>query len=74
MDAEIGKELEATVAARRELGEGHDDELIASFLDRIERRLDHHRPGGEPSPELVRAFDGRGVDPRVALRAFVEAS
>ena len=24
--------------------------------------------------ELVRAFDGRGVDPRVALRAFVEAS
>ena len=33
-------ELEATVAARQELGPGHDDELIAGFLDRIEREID----------------------------------
>ena len=56
MDAEIGKELEATVAARRELGGEHDDELIAGFLERIERRLGErgHKPPKEPSPELVR--------------------
>jgi hypothetical protein len=34
------EELEATVAARRELGPAHDEELIAGFLDRIEREID----------------------------------
>jgi len=29
-----------TVAARQELGPGHDDQLIAGFLDRIEHELD----------------------------------
>jgi hypothetical protein len=29
-----------TLAARRELGSGHDDELIAGFLERIDRELD----------------------------------
>ncbi len=33
-------ELEATLAARRELGPAHDAELIAGFLDRIEREID----------------------------------
>ena len=33
-------ELEATVAARRELGPAHDDELIAGFLDRIGKEID----------------------------------
>ena len=33
-------ELEATIAARRELGTAHDDELIAGFLDRIEKEID----------------------------------
>ena len=33
-------ELEATVAARRELGPAHDDELVAGFLDRIQREID----------------------------------
>ena len=37
---EVRKELEATIAARRELGDGHDDELIAGFLQRIEHRLE----------------------------------
>jgi hypothetical protein len=56
VDAEIGRELEATVAARRELGPDHDDELIAGFLERIERRLGERtgRRESNPSPEVVR--------------------
>ena len=34
------QELEATLAARQELGPAHDDELIAGFLDRIEKEID----------------------------------
>ncbi len=34
------QELEATIAARRELGAAHDDELVAGFLDRIEKEID----------------------------------
>lgn len=34
------RELEVTVAARQELGPGHDDHLIAGFLERIDRELD----------------------------------
>ena len=33
-------ELEATIAARQELGTAHDDQLIAGFLDRIEKEID----------------------------------
>jgi hypothetical protein len=33
-------ELEATLAARQELGPGHDDTLVAGFLDRIDREID----------------------------------
>ena len=29
-----------TLAARRELGDAHDDALVAGFLDRIDRELD----------------------------------
>jgi hypothetical protein len=36
----VKHELEATLAARRELGPGHDEALTAGFLDRIERELD----------------------------------
>jgi hypothetical protein len=34
------RELEATIAARQELGLAHDTELIAGFLDRIEKEID----------------------------------
>ena len=34
------QELEATVAARRELGPEHDEALIAGFLERIEKEID----------------------------------
>jgi len=40
MEERARHELEATVAARRELGAGHDDELVSGFLDRIDRELD----------------------------------
>ena len=36
------QELAATLAARKELGTAHDQELIAGFLDRIEHELDAH--------------------------------
>ena len=39
-DDEARQELEATLAARRELGPGHDDELIGGFLDRIDREIE----------------------------------
>jgi hypothetical protein len=34
------QELEATIAARQELGPAHDDQLVAGFLDRIEQEID----------------------------------
>jgi hypothetical protein len=33
-------ELEATVRARQELGPSHERDLVAGFLDRIEREID----------------------------------
>jgi hypothetical protein len=33
-------ELEVTLAAREELGPGQDDQLIAGFLERIDREID----------------------------------
>ncbi len=40
MHEDVRHELEATLAARRELGPAHDAELVAGFLDRIEREID----------------------------------
>jgi hypothetical protein len=40
VESHTRNELEATVAARRELGPAHDEELIAGFLDRIEKEID----------------------------------
>lgn len=34
------RELEATLAAREELGPRHDDDLVAGFLERIDREID----------------------------------
>jgi hypothetical protein len=39
---ETKAELEATIAARRELGPAHDQELIQGFLERIGKELDRH--------------------------------
>jgi hypothetical protein len=40
MEVETQKELEATLAARRELGPEHEAHLVAGFLDRIEQEID----------------------------------
>ncbi len=40
VDADVKRELEATVEARRELGPEHDEHLIAGFLDRIDKEID----------------------------------
>ncbi|MFG3260381.1 hypothetical protein [Streptomyces sp. NPDC048172] len=39
-DPELKKELDATLATRRELGPEYEDELIDSFLEKVEQRLD----------------------------------
>jgi hypothetical protein len=52
MEPEARQEIEATVAARRELGPGHDEQLIAGFLQRMEseldRRIDERLAAREP--------------------------
>jgi hypothetical protein len=60
MEPETQQELDATLAAREELGPGHDQELVAGFLDRIgkeiDRRVDdrlaHSRRGGGHRADL----------------------
>jgi len=49
VDPDIRRELEATVEARRELGDAHDEELIDSFLERLDQRLTGHRASDERS-------------------------
>lgn len=40
-DPELTRELNATLQTRRELGQEYEEELIASFLDKIDQRLDN---------------------------------
>ncbi|MGW3623552.1 hypothetical protein [Streptomyces sp. NPDC000880] len=39
-DPELEKELDATLHARRELGEEYESALVESFLEKVEQRLD----------------------------------
>ena len=39
-DAELKKELDATLHARKELGEEYESALVDSFLGKVEQRLD----------------------------------
>lgn len=39
-DAELKKELDATLHARKELGDEYESVLVDSFLDKVEQRLD----------------------------------
>ncbi|MEV6169530.1 hypothetical protein AB0L99_15055 [Streptomyces sp. NPDC051954] len=39
-DAEIKKELNATLQARRELGEDYESALVDSFLEKVDQRID----------------------------------
>ncbi|GHI07158.1 hypothetical protein AQI88_22165 [Streptomyces cellostaticus] len=38
--ADLKKDLDATVRARRELGEEYDSALVDSFLEKVEQRID----------------------------------
>jgi hypothetical protein len=40
IDPVTKRELEVTIAARKELGPEHDDQLVAGFLERIDQELD----------------------------------
>lgn len=40
LDPELRKELDATLRARRDLGEEYEPALVESFLDKVEERLD----------------------------------
>lgn len=39
-DADLKKELNATLQARRELGEEYESALVDSFLEKVEQRID----------------------------------
>ncbi|MFE6285951.1 hypothetical protein [Streptomyces sp. NPDC057877] len=39
-DAELKKELDATLRARRDLGEEYDSALVESFLEKVDQRMD----------------------------------
>ncbi|GAQ55518.1 hypothetical protein [Streptomyces acidiscabies] len=39
-DTELKKELDATLHARRELGEEYDSALVESFLEKVDQRID----------------------------------
>ncbi|MFJ6725617.1 MULTISPECIES: hypothetical protein [unclassified Streptomyces] len=39
-DAELKKELHATLQARRELGEEYESALVDSFLEKVDQRID----------------------------------
>ncbi|MFF8973278.1 hypothetical protein [Streptomyces sp. NPDC014995] len=39
-DAELKKELNATLQARRELGEEYEPALVESFLEKVDQRID----------------------------------
>ncbi|MBC7308208.1 MAG: hypothetical protein H5T80_15055 [Dietzia sp.] len=39
-DADLKKELDATLRARRDLGEDYDSALVESFLEKLDQRMD----------------------------------
>ncbi|UED85958.1 hypothetical protein [Streptomyces profundus] len=39
-DTDLKRDLEAAVQTRRELGEGYESELVDSFLEKVEQRID----------------------------------
>jgi hypothetical protein len=39
-DTDLKKELDATLQARRELGEEYDSALVESFLEKVDQRID----------------------------------
>ena len=79
MDIETQQELDATLAARQELGPSHDKELVAGFLDRIEHEIDrrvderlaHSRRGGSHRADLGILGGALGIVAAAAALAIV---
>jgi hypothetical protein len=57
VDPETRQELEATLAARSELGPAHDANLIDGFVERLDARLAERRPARPP----------KALDPTVSV-------
>ena len=64
---EIGRDLEATIEARRELGREHETALVEAFLDRMEKRLAERQPA---TPSRRERDDARGQAFVLALASF----
>ena len=58
---ELRHDLEATLAARQELGPAHEAELVARFADRLEAEVDQR------ARELARKREPAGVNLPLAL-------
>ena len=64
MEGEPQKELEATVAARKELGPEHEEHLIAGFLERIDKEIDRRveeRVARRHRPQLALGKETVGI-------------
>jgi hypothetical protein len=55
------EDVRATIEARRELGETHEDELVDAFVARIERRLADRPPARRHRSEGNRTSGGIAV-------------
>ncbi|OEV10438.1 hypothetical protein AN220_31210, partial [Streptomyces nanshensis] len=63
-DHELRKELDATLQTRRELGPEYENELLDSFLEKVEQRLDtvvDKRVRRRMAEEQMVAARGNGV-------------
>jgi hypothetical protein len=65
--SETRQELEATIAARRELGREHEPELIDAFLERLEQRLAER---GGPAPASQSSVEKRRQQFVIALTSL----
>jgi hypothetical protein len=58
-DAELKKELDATLHARRELGPEYEDELVESFLEKLDAAVDRRVRRQLAEQQMVVARGGR---------------
>jgi hypothetical protein len=65
--SEIRQELEATIAARRELGREHEPELIDAFVERLEKRMTER---GRPAPASEASTEKRRQQFVIALTSL----
>lgn len=72
-DPELRRELNATLQTRKELGQEYEEELMASFLDRFDQRLenvvDKQMRRQMAEQQMVLARGGTGHRPETHPRA-----